>query len=35
LPGTVGLVILTAEAADVLEDTAPAPTRPLTVVMPS
>ncbi|MEV6294939.1 V-type ATP synthase subunit F [Streptomyces sp. NPDC051896] len=37
LPGTVGLVILTAEAADVLGDaaTAPAPTRPLTVVMPS
>ncbi|MGW0212090.1 V-type ATP synthase subunit F [Streptomyces sp. NPDC003233] len=35
LPGTVGLVILTAEAADVLEDAAPAPARPLTVVMPS
>lgn len=37
LPGTVGLVILTAEAADVLEDaaTAPTPARPLTVVMPS
>ncbi|BCM64743.1 MULTISPECIES: V-type ATP synthase subunit F [Streptomyces] len=37
LPGTVGLVILTAEAADALgaAATAPAPSRPLTVVMPS
>ncbi|MFI6358127.1 V-type ATP synthase subunit F [Streptomyces sp. NPDC050743] len=37
LPGTVGLVILTAEAAEVLGDAAmaPAATRPLTVVMPS
>ncbi|MFF0853051.1 hypothetical protein ACFYVM_18640 [Streptomyces sp. NPDC003280] len=37
LPGTVGLVILTAEAAEVLGDaaTAPGPDRPLTVVMPS
>ncbi|GEK01190.1 V-type ATP synthase subunit F [Streptomyces sp. NPDC014684] len=37
LPGTVGLVILTAEAAEVLGDaaTAPDPDRPLTVVMPS
>ncbi|MGW2209717.1 V-type ATP synthase subunit F [Streptomyces sp. NPDC001781] len=37
LPGTVGLVILTAEAADALGDavTAPAPARPLTVVMPA
>lgn len=37
LPGTVGLVILTVEAAEVLGDaaTAPDPDRPLTVVMPS
>ncbi|MEV5732771.1 V-type ATP synthase subunit F [Streptomyces sp. NPDC052292] len=37
LPGTVGLVILTAQAAEVLGDaaTAPDPDRPLTVVMPS
>ncbi|MFF8948656.1 V-type ATP synthase subunit F [Streptomyces sp. NPDC014940] len=37
LPGAVGLVILTAEAAEVLGDaaTAPDPDRPLTVVMPS
>ncbi|MFE5403033.1 V-type ATP synthase subunit F [Streptomyces sp. NPDC056580] len=37
LPGTVGLVILTAQAAEVLGDaaTAPDPARPLTVVMPS
>ncbi|MGV9406280.1 hypothetical protein ACWDU8_36005 [Streptomyces sp. NPDC003388] len=37
LPGTVCLVILTAEAAEVLGDaaTAPDPDRPLTVVMPS
>lgn len=37
LPRTVGLVILTTEAADVLGDaaTAPVPARPLTVVMPS
>ncbi|MFJ7199140.1 MULTISPECIES: hypothetical protein [unclassified Streptomyces] len=36
LPGTTGLVILTAEAADTLgaEATAPGPARPLTVVMP-
>ncbi|GAB1333866.1 hypothetical protein ACE1SV_04560 [Streptomyces sp. E-15] len=36
LPGTVGLVILTVEAAEALggADTAPAPARPLTVVMP-
>ncbi|MGW2747397.1 V-type ATP synthase subunit F [Streptomyces sp. NPDC001450] len=36
LSGTVGLVILTAEAAEALgaEATAPAPSRPLTVVMP-
>jgi vacuolar-type H+-ATPase subunit F/Vma7 len=37
LPGTVGLVILTAEAAEALgaEAMAPGPSRPLTVVMPS
>ncbi|GED83146.1 V-type ATP synthase subunit F [Streptomyces sp. 6-11-2] len=37
LPDTVGLVILTPEAAEVLGDaaTAPQPARPLTVVMPS
>ncbi|MFJ2565558.1 V-type ATP synthase subunit F [Streptomyces sp. NPDC094154] len=37
LPDTVGLVILTPEAAEVLQDaaTAPRPARPLTVVMPS
>lgn len=37
LPGTVGLVILTAQAAEVLGDaaTTPDPARPLTVVMPS
>ncbi|MFB6959840.1 V-type ATP synthase subunit F [Streptomyces sp. NPDC056309] len=37
LPDTVGLVILTPEAAEVLGDaaTAPLPARPLTVVMPS
>ncbi|MCX5165244.1 V-type ATP synthase subunit F [Streptomyces sp. NBC_00264] len=36
LPGTTGLVILTAEAAEVLgpEVMAPDPSRPLTVVMP-
>lgn len=36
LPGTVGLVILTAEAAEALgaETTASDPSRPLTVVMP-
>ncbi|MFF9373187.1 V-type ATP synthase subunit F [Streptomyces griseoluteus] len=36
LPRTVGLVILTAEAAEALRGatTAPAPSRPLTVVMP-
>ncbi|MEU8717420.1 V-type ATP synthase subunit F [Streptomyces sp. NPDC048663] len=36
LPGTVGLVILTASAAETLgaELTEPDPTRPLTVVMP-
>ncbi|MGI5441046.1 V-type ATP synthase subunit F [Streptomyces shenzhenensis] len=36
LAGTVGLVILTAEAARALGDaaTAPDPARPLTVVMP-
>jgi vacuolar-type H+-ATPase subunit F/Vma7 len=36
LPVTAGLVILTAEAAEALgaETTAPAPSRPLTVVMP-
>ncbi|MCX5095959.1 hypothetical protein OOK36_45615 [Streptomyces sp. NBC_00365] len=36
LPGTAGLVILTAEAAEALgaETTAPDPSRPLTVVMP-
>ncbi|MGW2183207.1 hypothetical protein ACWCXX_35195 [Streptomyces sp. NPDC001732] len=36
LPGTTGLVILTAEAAEALgaEATAPGPSRPLTVVMP-
>ncbi|MFH8520419.1 hypothetical protein ACH4CE_36215 [Streptomyces gelaticus] len=35
LPGTTGLVILTAEAAEALgtEATAPGPSRPLTVVM--
>ncbi|MFD4973314.1 V-type ATP synthase subunit F [Streptomyces sp. NPDC058424] len=37
LPNTVGLVILTPEAAEVLGDaaTAPQPARPLTVVLPS
>ncbi|MFH9980091.1 V-type ATP synthase subunit F [Streptomyces sp. NPDC017179] len=37
LPDTVGLVILTPEAAEVLGDaaTAPQPARPLTVVLPS
>lgn len=36
LPGTTGLVILTADAAEALgaETPAPAPSRPLTVVMP-
>ncbi|MGW7381765.1 V-type ATP synthase subunit F [Streptomyces sp. NPDC054794] len=36
LPGTVDLVILTTEAAEALgaEAIAPAPSRPLTVVMP-
>ncbi|WP_225830244.1 V-type ATP synthase subunit F [Streptomyces sp. NK08204] len=36
LPRTVGLVILTAEAAETLGSlaTAPDPSRPLTVVMP-
>ncbi|MFJ8849704.1 hypothetical protein [Streptomyces sp. NPDC102437] len=36
LPGTTGLVILTAEAAETLgaEATAPDPSRPLTVVTP-
>ncbi|MEU3246211.1 V-type ATP synthase subunit F [Streptomyces sp. NPDC006875] len=36
LPGTVGLVILTAVAAEALGSaaTAPHPSRPLTVVMP-
>lgn len=36
LPGTVGLVILTAEAAEALEPAAraPDPSRPLTAVMP-
>ncbi|MFE0517121.1 V-type ATP synthase subunit F [Streptomyces sp. NPDC058964] len=36
LPGTVGLVILTAQAAEALggEAMAPGPSRPLTVVMP-
>ncbi|WP_406164697.1 V-type ATP synthase subunit F [Streptomyces sp. NBC_00996] len=36
LPGTVDLVILTAEAAEVLgvEAMTPVPSRPLTVVMP-
>ncbi|MCX4862508.1 hypothetical protein OHU11_05215 [Streptomyces sp. NBC_00257] len=36
LPGTTGLVILTAEAAEALgpEAMAPDPSRPLTVVMP-
>jgi vacuolar-type H+-ATPase subunit F/Vma7 len=36
LPGTTGLVILTAEAAEALgaEATVSAPSRPLTVVMP-
>ncbi|MGW1046882.1 V-type ATP synthase subunit F [Streptomyces sp. NPDC002547] len=36
LPDTVGLVILTAGAAEALDDgaTTPAPSRPLTVVMP-
>ncbi|MEV7687483.1 V-type ATP synthase subunit F [Streptomyces bungoensis] len=37
LPATVSLVLLTPEAAEALGDavTAPAPGRPLTVVMPS
>jgi len=37
LPDTIALVLLTAEAAEALgaEATAPAPARPLTVVMPS
>ncbi|MFJ7904688.1 V-type ATP synthase subunit F [Streptomyces sp. NPDC096198] len=37
LPGAVGLVILTAEAANMLAiaATAPSPAQPLTVVMPS
>ncbi|MFB7324741.1 V-type ATP synthase subunit F [Streptomyces sp. NPDC056190] len=37
LPNTVGLVILTPVAAEVLGEaaTAPRPARPLTVVMPS
>ncbi|MFB7507337.1 V-type ATP synthase subunit F [Streptomyces broussonetiae] len=36
LPGTAAIVILTAEAAEALGTaaTAPAPSRPLTVVMP-
>ncbi|MFJ5032469.1 hypothetical protein ACIQB5_31165 [Streptomyces sp. NPDC088560] len=36
LPSTAGLVILTAEAAEALgaETIGPAPSRPLTVVMP-